>query len=199
MLSVQTKSSAGPVSALTSQPAGTNAGVTAGEEERKKKPHVPTVEVSAMQAQSLSARLGELATNQSSTSRSETSQNTAASAGVDSSAPPAPPSGGLPPSPPSTDSGSSTDGQSLEAGVLASLFAADMSDEAEGTDEPEATSSDSYTEELMEAATGNVVSYEEDSTYTLAAPRANNGGAEISRGDFGVRFDDIGTYQFAAA
>lgn len=152
-------------------------------EEAQKKVAIPSVEVTAAQSQGLSARVGEFLVNKASQS-SESGSVVSGPTGLDGR-PPAPmPMGGPPPGPPAD--GAQGEGQNRDAGSssVASVLSL-MSREASASE----TENDG---DADDAPAG---------TTSRPGPGANTQFAMQQNGNgvFGVQFDDIGAYRFAAS
>ncbi|MCO6185611.1 hypothetical protein [Rhizobium sp. L1K21] len=121
MLSVDTGLSS--QSAALSQTPSSPLGPAKQDEDKKKQSHIPTVEVSAAQAQGFSPRVGDFLANQTSKSSSASSGTSAVSpTGADGSAPATSVSTATPPPQESENDGSSTGGRSDQAAMALSLL-----------------------------------------------------------------------------
>lgn len=121
MLSVQTGLNS--QSAALSQTPSSPVGPALQDEEKKKQSHIPTVEVSAVQSQNLSARVGQFLANQANKpSVSDGASGSIAPTGADGAAPAPAAATTTPPPPPANDGGSSTDRDSDQAALAYSLL-----------------------------------------------------------------------------
>ena len=193
-------------SALPVQRMDSSAAVTSQEEEKKKKSFVPSVEVSAAQSQAMSPRVGDFLVNQSarSSDKSSSSSDAISPTGLDGSAPPSPPAGGPPPGPPPSGAdggGQNGQGQGQEQGGFSDAESALSLLSGDDT----TTDTSSSTTTSSSADTGNDGDADDltaansnrpqgaNTRYANQQQQANGGGI------FNVRFDDVGTYQFAAS
>ncbi len=143
-------------------------GPSAEQEEKKKQSHIPTVEVSVAQAQSISPRVGDFLANPAtakSSNGSGSSNSGLAPTGADGVAPPAAAAIATPPATPSDNGGSSTDGEPRGEQAAFAAAGAEAS-EAEGR----FAVSDRYEQDE------NAVAIDEDGTYSASqqAPRASS-------------------------
>lgn len=194
-------------SALPVQRMDSSAAVTSQEEEKKKKSFVPSVEVSAAQSQAMSPRVGDFLVNQSgrSSDKSSSSSNAISPTGLDGTAPPSPPIGGPPPGPPPSGAdGGGHNGQGQGSGQEQGGFSDAESALSLLSGEDATSGSSSGTSSAASGDTGNDGDADDlaaansnrpqgaNTRYAQQQQQANGGGI------FNVRFDDVGTYQFAA-
>lgn len=206
------------VSVLTAQSTGTSVGAAAEQEEKKKKSYVPSVEVSAAQSQAFSARVGDFLVNKSSQS-SDSGSTVAGPTGPDGAAPAGAPPNGPPPGPPpggadggGAQGGGQGGGQGGAASALSLLSDNDNDTETAGESDASSASS-SQTSSILSLLTGgeSVGEAENDNDADDAAQSSGSKGPangantryaqqqKASSGVFGVQFDDVGAYQFAAS
>ncbi|HZG30250.1 MAG TPA: hypothetical protein VE079_17480 [Ensifer sp.] len=172
----------GSVSVQRAQGVDTSVGSPREKEENQRKITVPSVEVTAAQSQGFSARVGDFLVNKASQS-TESGASVSGPTGIDGTPPQPMPVGGPPPGPPADgaqgegQNGDSSSGSA--ASILTLLSASETASETENDGDADDVPSGSTSRESRGANT----------QYAL-----QQGG----QGVFGVQFDDIGTYQFAA-
>ncbi len=173
----------GSVTVQRAQGVSTSVASPRDQEEKQRKVSIPSVEVTAAQSQGISARVGDFLVNKASQS-TESGASVAGPTGADGAPPAAMPVGGPPPGPPADRSqgegqnGETTSGRA--ASILSLLSGENNSSETENDGDAD--------DEGYRASTGS--SAGANTQYPM---QQNNSGV------FGVQFDDIGTYQFAAA
>ncbi len=173
----------GSVSVQRAQGIGAPTSSPREQEEKQKKIVTPSVEVSAAQSQGFSARVGDFLVNKASQS-SESGAGVAGSTGSDGMPPQPMPVGGPPPGPPADRShgeGQNGESASNSAASLLSLLSGE-SNAAETENDGDA----------------------DDAGFETAAKQGNGANTQYAlqqNGDgvFGVQFDEIGAYQFAAS
>lgn len=153
------------------------------QEEKQKKVITPSVEVSAAQSQGFSARVGDFLVNKASQS-SESGASVAGPTSSDGMPPAAMPVGGPPPGPPADRSqGEGQNGESTSGGAASILSLLSGENDVSETENDGDADDEGY-----QTSTGS-----SGGANTQYAMQQNNGGV------FGVQFDEIGAYQFAAA
>ncbi len=167
MLSVDTGLNA--QSAALLQTPSSPLGPTLQDEEKKKQSHIPTVQVSAAQAQNLSARVGDFLANQTTKPQTSGASSDAISpTGADGAPPPAAQAAAPPPPPPAGDGGSSTDGKSEEGAIALALLNEANSDKTDETDEERYSDEDAANEEAVDDGD------EDDATYSASLQPSRN-------------------------
>lgn len=173
----------GSVTVQRAQGVNTSVGQPRDQEEKQKKVVTPSVEVSAAQSQGFSARVGDFLVNKSSQS-SESGASVGGPTGSDGMPPQPMPVGGPPPGPPAGSlqgEGQNGGGASNSAASLLSLLSGeDRSSEAENDGDAD------------------------DAAYQTATKQGTGANTQYAQqqnadGVFGVQFDEIGAYQFAAS
>jgi hypothetical protein len=202
------------VSVLTAQSVNTSVGAVAEQEEKKKKSHIPSVEVSAAQSMGLSSRVGDFLVNNA--GRSGDNASAAAdgvgSAGSGDLASSGSQSAGLSAGPPTGDAGSDgatgqggQGGQNADSNAQSAMaFIAGAEERSGGPAETTSTSAASILS-LLSAQDGET-DEQADGFSTAAAARRPPVGANTqyamrqSAGNvFGVQFDEDGAYRAAAS
>ena len=174
----------GSVSVQRAQGIGTSVASPRDQEEKQKKVVTPSVEVSAAQSQGFSARVGDFLVNKASSQSSESGASVSGPTGSDGMPPQPMPVGGPPPGPPPSDA--QAEGQNGEtisgsaASILSLLSGEDSSSDVENDGDAD------------------------DTSYEAAAKQGNGANTQYALqqsgdGVFGVQFDEIGAYQFAAS
>ncbi len=173
----------GSVSVQRAQSIGTPIGSPRDQEEKQKKVVTPSVEVSAAQSQGFSARVGDFLVNKASQS-SESSSGVSGPTGADGLPPAGMPVGGPPPGPPA----GSLQGEGQNGGGAAGSAASILSLlSGEGNSSETEYDGD-----------------EDDAGFTTSSRQSQGANTQYAQqqsgnGVFGVQFDEIGAYQFAAS
>jgi hypothetical protein len=206
----------GNVSVQTVQSVNTSVGTAAEQEERKKKSHVPSIEVSAAQSQGLSPRVGDFLVNKASQSNDSGSGVSGAS-GPDGSPPAGPPPGGPPPgaAPGGPQGGGANNNGGSSSSESALKLLSDDEDSSSTDESSETTSSKSTSSSASsilsllsgEDSTGeteNDGDADDQSSSASAKKTGQGANTQYARqqqgsGVFGVQFDEVGAYQFAAS
>lgn len=173
----------GSVSVQRAQSIGTSIGSPRDQEEKQKKVVTPSVEVSAAQSQGFSARVGDFLVNKASHS-GDSGSSVSGPTGADGIPPAGMPVGGPPPGPPAGSlqgEGQNGGGASGSAASILSLLS--------GEDSSSETENDGDAD---------------DSGFSPSSRPNQGANTQFARqqsgdGVFGVQFDEIGAYQFAAS
>ncbi|SOC85096.1 hypothetical protein SAMN05421890_3589 [Ensifer adhaerens] len=173
----------GSVSVQRAQGVGTSVGSPRDNEEKQRKITVPSVEVTAAQSQGFSARVGDFLVNKASQS-TESGASVSGPTGADGTPPLPMPIGGPPPGPPAD--GAQAEGQNGESasGNAASILSLLSREGGASEAEDDGDTDDVGRETASKSSNGANTQY--------ALQQSGNG-------VFGVQFDEIGAYQFAAS
>jgi hypothetical protein len=173
----------GSVTVQRAQGVSTSVAQPRDQEEKQKKVITPSVEVSAAQSQGFSARVGDFLVNKASQS-SDSGSGVSGPTGADGMPPVGMPVGGPPPGPPAGSmqgEGQNGGGASGSAASILSLLS--------GEDSPSEAENDGD---------------EDDASFSTSSRQSQGANTQYAQeqsgnGVFGVQFDEIGAYQFAAS
>lgn len=174
----------GSVTVQRAQGVSTSVASPRDQEEKQKKVSIPSVEVTAAQSQGFSARVGDFLVNKASSQSSESGASVSGPTGSDGMPAQPMPVGGPPPAPSASDAqaegqnGESASGRA--ASILSWLSGEGSTSEAENDGDADDAGSAGNAKPSNGANT----------QYALQ---------QSGDGVFGVQFDDIGAYRFAAA
>ena len=173
----------GSVTVQRAQGVSTSVGQPRDQEEKQKKVITPSVEVSAAHSHGFSARVGDFLVNKASQS-SDSGSGVSGPTGADGMPPVGMPVGGPPPGPPAGSmqgEGQNGGGASGSAASILSLLS--------GEDSPSEAENDGD---------------EDDASFSTSSRQSQGANTQYAQeqsgnGVFGVQFDEIGAYQFAAS
>ena len=173
----------GSVTVQRAQSIGTPIGSPRDQQEKQKKVVTPSVEVSAAQSQGFSARVGDFLVNKASQS-GDSGSGVSGPTGADGMPPAGMPVGGPPPGPPA----SSLQGEGQNGGGAAGSAASILS-LLSGENSPSEAENDGDAD---------------DADFTPSSRPSQGANTQYAQqqsgnGVFGVQFDEIGAYQFAAS
>jgi len=173
----------GSVTVQRAQGVSTSVASPREREEQQRKVSIPSVEVTAAQSQGFSARVGDFLVNKASQS-TESGASVSGPTGADGAPPAGMPVGGPPPGPPADRSqGEGQNGESASGGA-ASILSLLSGEVSSSETENDGDADDAGYESSAKASHGANTQYAMQQSHD---------------GVFGVQFDEIGTYQFAAS